>query len=207
MQHKYINVCHISVLLTDVWLSFAGETCIHVAAMAGDKEILQHLTWYGADVNAKVSNIFHSLCSKPIGYCVHAIRFMPITDQMTFVHLQRASAWRYASALLIFHVNGQKRVISDLIIVIDLKSRNAKQLGLEKTNNTPKEYYATFTSSYMTPSSTTSFLQLEWKIGKGKRTLNMKRVKCAPRYDVLAVLNSLLKEIQADRIEANIFVL
>ncbi|KAA0188932.1 hypothetical protein HAZT_HAZT006998, partial [Hyalella azteca] len=32
---------------------FSGETCVHVAAMAGDKEILQHLTWYGADVNAK----------------------------------------------------------------------------------------------------------------------------------------------------------
>ena len=144
MQHKYINVCHISVLLTDVWLSFAGETCIHVAAMAGDKEILQHLTWYGADVNAKVSNIFHSLCSKPIGYCVDAIRFIPLTDQRTFVHLQRASAWRYASALLIFHVNGQKRVISDLIIVIELKSRNAKQLGLEKTNNTPERMLCNF---------------------------------------------------------------
>lgn len=33
--------------------NYQGETCIHVAAMAGDKEILQHLTLYGADVNAK----------------------------------------------------------------------------------------------------------------------------------------------------------
>ncbi|XP_018023690.1 NF-kappa-B inhibitor cactus isoform X2 [Hyalella azteca] len=33
--------------------NYQGETCVHVAAMAGDKEILQHLTWYGADVNAK----------------------------------------------------------------------------------------------------------------------------------------------------------
>ena len=32
-----------------------GETCVHVAARAGDKEILQHLTSYGADINAKVS--------------------------------------------------------------------------------------------------------------------------------------------------------
>ncbi|KAK7075071.1 hypothetical protein SK128_019921 [Halocaridina rubra] len=30
-----------------------GQTCIHIAAQGGHKDILQHLTWYGADINAK----------------------------------------------------------------------------------------------------------------------------------------------------------
>lgn len=33
--------------------NYQGETCVHVAAKAGEKEILQHLTDYGADINAK----------------------------------------------------------------------------------------------------------------------------------------------------------
>lgn len=33
--------------------NYDGQTCIHVAAQGGHKEILQHLTWYGADINAK----------------------------------------------------------------------------------------------------------------------------------------------------------
>uniref|UniRef100_A0A2P2HZ17 NF-kappa-B inhibitor cactus-like n=1 Tax=Hirondellea gigas TaxID=1518452 RepID=A0A2P2HZ17_9CRUS len=44
---------HTPGLLAADLTNFQGETCVHVAAMAGDKEILQHLTWYGADVNAK----------------------------------------------------------------------------------------------------------------------------------------------------------
>ncbi|KAF2362397.1 Ankyrin repeat-containing domain [Trinorchestia longiramus] len=44
---------HTPGLLAADLTNYQGETCVHVAAMAGDKEILQHLTWYGADVNAK----------------------------------------------------------------------------------------------------------------------------------------------------------
>lgn len=31
----------------------AGETCVHVAAIHGNIEVLRHLIWYGANVNAR----------------------------------------------------------------------------------------------------------------------------------------------------------
>ena len=37
---------------------FLGETCVHVAAKEGEKEILQHLTCYGADINAQVRPLY-----------------------------------------------------------------------------------------------------------------------------------------------------
>lgn len=33
-----------------------GQTCVHLAASAGRVELLQMLVFYGADINARVSN-------------------------------------------------------------------------------------------------------------------------------------------------------
>lgn len=32
---------------------FSGQTCVHVAARHGHVEVLRHLVWYGADINAR----------------------------------------------------------------------------------------------------------------------------------------------------------
>ncbi|XP_042232420.1 NF-kappa-B inhibitor alpha-like [Homarus americanus] len=44
---------HTAGLLAADLANYDGQTCIHVAALGGHKEILQHLTWYGADINAR----------------------------------------------------------------------------------------------------------------------------------------------------------
>ncbi|KAK8732080.1 hypothetical protein OTU49_007176, partial [Cherax quadricarinatus] len=44
---------HTAGLLAADLTNYDGQTCIHVAAQGGYKEILQHLTWYGADINAR----------------------------------------------------------------------------------------------------------------------------------------------------------
>nr|XP_023029179.1 NF-kappa-B inhibitor cactus-like [Leptinotarsa decemlineata] len=36
----------------DQW-NFLGQTCVHVAAIRGHVEVLKHLVWYGADINAR----------------------------------------------------------------------------------------------------------------------------------------------------------
>lgn len=36
----------------DQW-NYLGQTCVHVAAMHGHVEVLRHLVWYGADINAR----------------------------------------------------------------------------------------------------------------------------------------------------------
>ncbi|KAJ8917829.1 hypothetical protein NQ315_010738 [Exocentrus adspersus] len=36
----------------DQW-NYLGQTCVHVAAMHGHIEVLRHLVWYGADINAR----------------------------------------------------------------------------------------------------------------------------------------------------------
>lgn len=36
----------------DQW-NYLGQTCVHVAAMHGHAEVLKHLVWYGANVNAR----------------------------------------------------------------------------------------------------------------------------------------------------------
>lgn len=36
----------------DQW-NFLGQTCVHVAAMHGHVEVLRHLIWYGANINAR----------------------------------------------------------------------------------------------------------------------------------------------------------
>ncbi|XP_072380098.1 NF-kappa-B inhibitor cactus [Diabrotica undecimpunctata] len=36
----------------DQW-NFLGQTCVHVAAMHGHLEVLRHLIWYGANINAR----------------------------------------------------------------------------------------------------------------------------------------------------------
>jgi len=44
---------HVSGILAADLYNFTGETCIHMAVSAGDKDILGHLTSCGADINAK----------------------------------------------------------------------------------------------------------------------------------------------------------
>ncbi|XP_066985475.1 NF-kappa-B inhibitor cactus-like isoform X2 [Macrobrachium rosenbergii] len=44
---------HTAGLLAADLTNYDGQTCIHIAAQEGHKEILQHLTWYGADINAR----------------------------------------------------------------------------------------------------------------------------------------------------------
>ncbi|XP_071535098.1 NF-kappa-B inhibitor alpha-like isoform X1 [Panulirus ornatus] len=44
---------HTAGLLAADLTNYDGQTCIHVAAQEGHKEILQRLTWYGADINAR----------------------------------------------------------------------------------------------------------------------------------------------------------
>lgn len=44
---------HTAGLLAADLTNYDGQTCIHVAAQGSYREILQHLTWYGADINAK----------------------------------------------------------------------------------------------------------------------------------------------------------
>ncbi|XP_069169463.1 NF-kappa-B inhibitor alpha isoform X2 [Procambarus clarkii] len=44
---------HTAGLLAADLTNYDGQTCIHVAAQGGHKDILQHLTWYGADINAR----------------------------------------------------------------------------------------------------------------------------------------------------------
>lgn len=44
---------HTAGLLAADLPNYDGQTCIHIAAQGGHKEILQHLTWYGADINAR----------------------------------------------------------------------------------------------------------------------------------------------------------
>ncbi|CAL4067030.1 unnamed protein product, partial [Meganyctiphanes norvegica] len=44
---------HTAGLLAADLANYDGQTCIHIAAQMGSKDILQHLTWYGADINAK----------------------------------------------------------------------------------------------------------------------------------------------------------
>lgn len=38
----------------DCLYCFLGLTCVHLAALNGNVEILRYLLWYGADINAKV---------------------------------------------------------------------------------------------------------------------------------------------------------
>lgn len=40
--------CRINILFT-----VSGQTCAHVAALHGHVEVLRHLVWYGADINAR----------------------------------------------------------------------------------------------------------------------------------------------------------
>ncbi|XP_050692324.1 NF-kappa-B inhibitor cactus-like isoform X2 [Eriocheir sinensis] len=44
---------HTAGLLAADLTNYDGQTCIHLAAQGGHRDILQHLTWYGADINAK----------------------------------------------------------------------------------------------------------------------------------------------------------
>ncbi|XP_042859979.1 NF-kappa-B inhibitor cactus-like [Penaeus japonicus] len=44
---------HTAGLLAADLTNYDGQTCIHIAAQAGHRDVLQHLTWYGADINAK----------------------------------------------------------------------------------------------------------------------------------------------------------
>lgn len=44
---------HTAGLLAADLANYDGQTCIHVAAQGGHRDILQHLTWYGADINAR----------------------------------------------------------------------------------------------------------------------------------------------------------
>lgn len=44
---------HTPGLLAADLSNYDGQTCIHVATQHGHKQILQNLTWYGADINAK----------------------------------------------------------------------------------------------------------------------------------------------------------
>ncbi|XP_076067494.1 NF-kappa-B inhibitor cactus-like [Oratosquilla oratoria] len=44
---------HTAGLLAADLSNYEGQTCIHTSAQGGHKSILQHLTWYGADINAK----------------------------------------------------------------------------------------------------------------------------------------------------------
>uniref|UniRef100_A0A0P4WDM5 Uncharacterized protein n=1 Tax=Scylla olivacea TaxID=85551 RepID=A0A0P4WDM5_SCYOL len=44
---------HTAGLLAADLTNYDGQTCIHLAAQGGHRDILQHLTWYGADINAR----------------------------------------------------------------------------------------------------------------------------------------------------------
>jgi hypothetical protein len=34
---------------------FAGQMCVHLAAIGGHVDVLRHLVWFGANINARVS--------------------------------------------------------------------------------------------------------------------------------------------------------
>jgi hypothetical protein len=42
-----LNTFHIVV--------FAGQMCVHLAAIGGHVDVLRHLVWFGANINARVS--------------------------------------------------------------------------------------------------------------------------------------------------------
>lgn len=43
------------LLITIFFLIISGERCVHLATQGNHIEILRHLVWYGADINARVS--------------------------------------------------------------------------------------------------------------------------------------------------------